>query len=84
VVKIEAEDSNYPAGQVVEIFFHSVSRNLGRSSDLMTREKRGSAPRPSRYPHSRTENTRKIANRQTAINCSHPAVLTECVPLSAC
>jgi hypothetical protein len=36
---------------------HSVSRNLGKPSDLMTREKRGSGPRPSGYPHSRTENS---------------------------
>jgi hypothetical protein len=61
---------------------HSVSRNLGKPSDLMTREKRGSGPRPSGYPHSRTENTHKIANGKAAINRGHPAVLTGCVHCS--
>src|SRR5260221_10064591 len=37
------------------------------------------APRPSGYPHSRTENTHKIANGKAAINRGHPAVLIGCV-----
>src|SRR5258707_14629688 len=45
----------------------------------MTPEKRGSGPRPSGYPHSRTENTHKIANGKAAINRGHPAVLIGCV-----
>jgi len=45
MVKIEAEDPNYLAGQVVEILR---TQYLEISvSDLMTREKRGSEPRPS-------------------------------------
>src|SRR6266851_9691452 len=55
---------------------YSVSRNLGTPSELMTREKRESGPQPSGYPHSRTENPRKIANRKATINRRHPAVLT--------
>jgi hypothetical protein len=58
---------------------HSVSRNPGTPSDLMTREKRESAPQPSGYPHARTENTRTIANRKATINRRQPAVLTGCV-----
>src|SRR6476619_4504254 len=60
---------------------HSISRTLGKSSGLITPEKRGSGPRPSGYSHSRTGNTHKIANRKAATNRSYPAVLTGCVRL---
>ena len=47
VVKIEAEDPNHLAGQIVEILLRTpASLNLGRPSDLMTRGKRGSGLPP--------------------------------------
>src|SRR6266849_7955323 len=62
---------------------HSISRNLGTPSDLMTREKRESGPQPFGYPHSRAENTRKIANRKATINRRHPGCSPDAYSLAA-